>query len=114
MAPSFHFEVQSTVIRVYDEPAPKRGKAQQSAALFDRLKNEIAEKGPHLKKKKVLYRQDNAPCYKSMKTTTKIYELGFELLPHPPYSPDLVPSDSCSPVLSSQKNARWEEIFMKR
>ncbi|XP_031630281.1 histone-lysine N-methyltransferase SETMAR-like [Contarinia nasturtii] len=29
----------------------------------------------------------------SVKTMAKLYELGFELLPHPPYSPDLAPSD---------------------
>lgn len=62
-------------------------------ALLQRLKDEIAKKRPHLKKKKVLFHQDNAPCHKSMKTMAKLHELGFELLPHPPYSPDLAPSD---------------------
>lgn len=62
-------------------------------ALLDRLKDEIAEKRPHLQKKKVLLHQDNAPSHKSVKTMAKIHELGFELLPHPPYSPDLAPSD---------------------
>ncbi|QQP41991.1 Putative DD34D transposase [Caligus rogercresseyi] len=61
--------------------------------LMDRLKAEIAVKRLHLKKKKVLFHQDNAPCHKSLKTTAKLIELGFELLPHPPYSPDLAPSD---------------------
>ena len=28
-----------------------------------------------------------------MKTMAKLNEMGFELLPHPPYSPDLAPSD---------------------
>lgn len=28
-----------------------------------------------------------------MKTMAKLHELGYELLPHPPYSPDLAPSD---------------------
>ncbi|XP_076258312.1 uncharacterized protein LOC143195215 [Rhynchophorus ferrugineus] len=41
----------------------------------------------------MLLHQDNAPCYKSVKTMAKIHELGFELLPHPPYSPDLAPID---------------------
>lgn len=62
-------------------------------ALLERLKDEIAKKRPHLKKKKVLFHQDNAPCHKSMKTMAKLQELNFELLPHPPYSPDLAPSD---------------------
>ena len=39
--------------------------------LLARLKEEIAKKQPQMKKKKV----------------------HFELLPHPPYPPDLVPSD---------------------
>jgi len=62
-------------------------------ALLERLKDEIAEKRPHMSKKKVLFHQDNAPCHKSMKTMAKMHELGFELLPHTPYSPDLAPSD---------------------
>ena len=62
-------------------------------ALLERLKDEIAEKRPHLKKKKVLFNQDNALCHKSMKTRAKLHELDFKLLPHPPYSPDLAPSD---------------------
>lgn len=62
-------------------------------ALLERLKEEIAKNRLHLKKKKVLFHQDNAPCHKSMKTMAKLHELSFELLPHPPYSPDLAPSD---------------------
>ena len=45
-----------------------------------------------MQKKKVLFHQDNAPCYKSMKTMIKLNKLSFELLPHPPYSSDLAPS----------------------
>ncbi|KOX70270.1 Histone-lysine N-methyltransferase SETMAR [Melipona quadrifasciata] len=40
-----------------------------------------------------LFRQDNAPCHKSMKTMVKLNKLRFELLLHPPHSPDLAPSD---------------------
>ena len=46
-----------------------------------------------MQKKKVLFHQDNAPCHKSMKTMVKLNELRFELLFHPPYSPELTPSD---------------------
>ena len=58
-----------------------------------RLKNEIDEKRLQMKKKKVIFHQDNAPCHKSLATMAKLNELSFELLPHPPYSPDLAPSD---------------------
>ena len=46
-----------------------------------------------MKKKKVLFHQDNAPCHKSLAAMAKLNELSFELLPHPPYSPNLAPSD---------------------
>ena len=62
-------------------------------ALLDRLSAEIKKKRPHMQKKKMLFHQDNAPCHKSMKKMVKLNKLRFELLPHPPYSPDLAPSD---------------------
>jgi [histone H3]-lysine36 N-dimethyltransferase SETMAR len=62
-------------------------------ALLERLNNKIKKKRPHLKKTKVLFHQDHALCHKSIKTTAKLHESGYELLPHPPYSPVLAPSD---------------------
>jgi [histone H3]-lysine36 N-dimethyltransferase SETMAR len=53
---------------------------------LERLNDEIKKKRPHLKKKKV--HQENAPVHISLKTTAKLHELGYELLPHLPYSPD--------------------------
>ena len=44
-------------------------------------------------KKKVLFHQDNAAYLKSNTTMAKLHELLFELLLHPPYSPDLAASD---------------------
>lgn len=66
---------------------------QYYAALLDQLNDNIKEKRPHLKKKKVLFLQDNAPVHTSTIAMAKFHELRFELLPHPPYSPDLAPSD---------------------
>ena len=54
-----------------------------------------------MKKKKVLLHHNNAPCHKSITTIAKLYELHFELLPHPPYSSDLAPTDFW--LLSDQK-----------
>ena len=62
-------------------------------ALLDRLSAEIKRERLHIQKKKVLFHPDNALCHKSMKKMVKLNELRFELLPHPPYSPDLAPSD---------------------
>ena len=62
-------------------------------ALLDRLQEEITRKRPHLLKKKYIFLHENAPAHKSIKTLAKINELRFELLSHPPYSPDFAPSD---------------------
>ena len=57
------------------------------------MKEEIDKKWPQMKKRKVLFHQDNAPCHKLTATMAKLHELHVELLPHPSYSPDLGPSD---------------------
>ena len=44
-------------------------------ALLDRLSAEIKKKRSHMQKKKVVFHQDNAPCYKSMKTMVKLNKL---------------------------------------
>ena len=41
----------------------------------------------------MLFQQDNAPAHTSAIVMAKIHELGFELIHHPPYSPDLAPCD---------------------
>ena len=62
------------------------------AALLDRFVDEIRKKRPHLKKKKILFHDDNTPSHTSNIAQAKKHELGFESFPHPPYSPDLAPS----------------------
>lgn len=63
------------------------------ASLLQRLSDEIKKKRPHLARKKVLFHHDNAPVHSCVVAMAKIHELKFEMLPHPPYSPDLAPSD---------------------
>jgi len=41
----------------------------------------------------VLLLHDNAPVHLSAKSQTAIRQCGFQKLNHPPYSPDLYPSD---------------------
>ena len=36
---------------------------------------------------------DNAPAHKARQTLALLSNLDFEIHPHPPYSPDLAPSD---------------------
>lgn len=63
------------------------------AGLLERLSDEIKEKRKHLNRKKVLLHRDNAPIHKSAIAMAKTHELHYEILPHPPYSPDLAPCD---------------------
>jgi [histone H3]-lysine36 N-dimethyltransferase SETMAR len=43
--------------------------------------------------KRVVFLQDNARPHTAKLTKSKLQELGWQVLPHPPYSPDLSPSD---------------------
>ena len=41
----------------------------------------------------MLFNHDNAPADTSAIAADKLFDLRYEILPHPPYSPDLAPSD---------------------
>ena len=45
-------------------------------------------------RKQVLFHQENAPAHTSAIAMAKIHELGFELIPHPPYSSNFASCDS--------------------
>jgi histone-lysine N-methyltransferase SETMAR len=57
-----------------------------------RLDEKVPEKRPGLQKKKIFH-QDNAPAHKSVLVMGKLRDRHYELLIHPPCSPDLAPSD---------------------
>jgi histone-lysine N-methyltransferase SETMAR len=48
-----------------------------------------------LQKTKIIFHQDTAPAHKSVLAMGKLRDLHYELLEHPPCSPDLAPSDFC-------------------
>ncbi|GFU90713.1 histone-lysine N-methyltransferase SETMAR [Trichonephila clavipes] len=64
------------------------------APLLDKKKAELAEKRSHWQKKKILFYQENTPSHISVVAMVKILELLFDLLDHPPHSPDLAPTAS--------------------
>lgn len=71
----------------------KKGKTITGEYYTSLLKAEIVKKRPHLKKKKTLFYQDNAPSHTSAVAMAKIYALRFALSDHLPYSPDLALSN---------------------
>ena len=66
---------------------------QYYADLLVRLRESIKEKRRGKIRRGVLLQQDNAPVHSSKVAMQSVRDCGFELLPHPPYSPDLAPSD---------------------
>ncbi|GIY64426.1 putative DD34D transposase [Caerostris darwini] len=61
--------------------------------LLDQLNARIRKKRLGLTKKKFTFHQDNAPVCKAALAMGKLWDLRYDLLDHPPYSPDLAPSD---------------------
>jgi len=74
----------------------KKGKTitgEYYSNLLTRLDEKIRGKRHGLQKKKIIFHHDNAPDHKSVLAMGKLRDLHYELLEHPPYSPDLAPSD---------------------
>jgi len=61
--------------------------------LHNELKPAICKKRRGMLSKKVLLHHDNARPHKAAVTVETVQQLGFEILHHPPYSPDLAPRD---------------------
>lgn len=61
---------------------------------LEKVHEKLLEKQPVLvNRHKVLFLQDNARPHVAIKTMHKIKQLGWEIMCHPPYSPDLSPTD---------------------
>jgi len=63
----------------------------------------------------MLFHHDNALAHTSALSKAKLVELGYELLPHPPNTPDLAPCDfflfpNLKKSLAGQKFASNEEV----
>ena len=88
------------------------------AALLDRLIDEIRKKCSNLQKKKMLFHGNNAPSNTSNIARAIKHELDLVSLPHPPYPPDLAPSDYylfpnlkrqlCGRRFESNEEVEWE------
>ena len=63
------------------------------ASLPTQLRENIEIKRRGKLTKGVLFHQDNAPVHKFVIAMAAIHDYGFKLVEHPPYSPDLAPSD---------------------
>lgn len=63
------------------------------ADVLRKLHSAIAEKRPGKLGRRILFHHDNAPAHSSRVARDVLREYRWEILTHPPYSPDLAPSD---------------------
>ena len=63
------------------------------------------------RKRSALFKSDNAPVHNSILVTDNLTKMSIKTIPHPPYSPDIAPSDFClSPKLRSCRYEKIEEM----
>jgi len=67
--------------------------AEYNSSLLVQMKDILKEKRRGKVTKGVLFLHDNAPAHWALATQKILAYLGFQSLDHPPYSPDLDPSD---------------------
>ncbi|KFD53334.1 hypothetical protein M514_05815 [Trichuris suis] len=67
--------------------------ASSYKAVLRKLKIALARKRRGKLHFGVLFHHDNAPAHSSRTVRTVLREFRWEVIPHPPYSPDLAPSD---------------------
>jgi len=74
-------------------PSGQTVNANYYCKVLTELKDSIKEKRRGKWSRGVLLLHDNARPHTAAQTQATLAQLGFETLPHPPYSPDLAPSD---------------------
>jgi len=81
--------------------------AEYYLSLLVQLKDILKGKRCGKVTKGILFLHDNAPAHRSLVSQKKLAHLDFQCLDHPPYSPDLAPSDyHLFPELKKQLKGR--------
>jgi len=81
------------ILHVYYHPKGHTINAEYYSSLPVQLKDILKEKRRGKFTNRVLFLHDNAPAHGALATQKKLAYLGFQCLDHPPYSPDMAPSD---------------------
>ncbi|RUS78489.1 hypothetical protein EGW08_013736 [Elysia chlorotica] len=82
------------------------------SGLLKRLRSELVRRRRGKLRNGVLLLHDNAPAHRARQAVETADQCNYEILPHPPYSPDLAPSDFClfPNLKKSIKGRRFEDI----
>jgi len=87
------FSDQDGILLIDYLPNDQTINAEYYLSLLAQLKDILKEKRRGKFNKGVFFSHDNAPAHQALATQKKLAYLGFQYLEHPPYSPDLAPSD---------------------
>ena len=82
--------------------------------LLDQLRTVIREKRQGKISKGILLQQDNARVHTCKIAMDAVERNGYELIPHPAYSPDLAPSDYIFPIPKLEKGYPWTSFPVQR
>ena len=101
------FRDQDGIILIDYIPKGQTISAEYYSSLLVQLKDILKEKCSGKVTKGVLFLNDSSPAHRALATQKKLVYLGFQCLDHPPYSPDLAPSDyHLFPGLKKQMKCR--------
>jgi len=84
---------QDSILLIDYLPKGQTINAEYYSSQLVQLKDILKEKCSGKFSKGVLFLHDNAPAHRTLTTQKKLAYLDFQCLDHPPYSPDLSPSD---------------------
>jgi len=87
------FRDQDGILLIDYFPKSQTINVEYYSSLLVQLKDILKVKHRGKVTKGVLFLHDNAPAHRALATQKKLAYLGFQCLDHPPYSPDLAPSD---------------------
>ena len=110
-SPRFFWD-QEGILLIYYLSTGQTINAEYYWSLLVKVKDILKEKLGGKVTKGVLLLHVNAPAHRALATQKKLAYLGFQCLDHPPYSPDLSPSDYH--LFSGLKNNWTVAIFVRR
>ena len=106
-SPPFFGDNQDSILPIDYLPKGQTINAEYYSFLLVQLTDILKEKRRGKFTKGVLFLHDNAPAHRALATKKKLAYLCFQCLDHPPYSPDLAPSDyHLFPGLKNQSKGR--------
>ena len=91
-SPGFFLD-QGSILLIDFLPKDQTFNAEYYSSLLVQLRDILKEKRRGKLTKVVLFLHDSAPAHRALATQKKLAYLGFQYLDHPPYFPDLAPSN---------------------